>query len=130
MAAAATCFKSWLENRGGSGNQERTAILSKVKEFFELHGESRFTDLNDATRVTINRAGFRQAVSSGDEYFVLTQAYKNIVCAGFDMKTATKVLTDAGWIEPDKDGKSSQVKRLPGMGKTRCYVFTSKMWET
>lgn len=129
VKAAATCFKSWIESRGGSGNQERTAILSRVKEFFELHGESRFTDLNDATGVTINRAGFRQTAPSGEEYFVLTQAYKNIVCAGFDMKTATKVLIEAGWIEPGKDGKSSQVKRLPGMDKTRCYVFTSKMWE-
>jgi putative DNA primase/helicase len=50
VAASATCFKSWLDSRGGGGNQERTAILSSVKAFFESHGESRFSDMTDASR--------------------------------------------------------------------------------
>jgi putative DNA primase/helicase len=129
VAASATCFKSWLDSRGGGGNQERTAILSSVKAFFESHGESRFSDMTDASRITINRAGFRKSSSDGQEYFVLAEAYKRDVCAGFDMKTVSKVLTDAGWLAPDGDGKSAQRKTLPDMGVTRCYVFTPKMWE-
>ncbi len=129
VAAVASCFKSWLDSRGGGGNQERTAILSSVKAFFESHGESRFSDMTDASRITINRAGFRKSTSDGQEYFVLAEAYKRDVCAGFDMKTVSKVLTDAGWLAPDGDGKSAQRKTLPDMGVTRCYVFTPKMWE-
>jgi putative DNA primase/helicase len=130
VAAASACFKSWLDSRGGGGNQERTAILSSVKAFFESHGEARFSDIADTSnRVTINRAGFRASTTDGQEYFVLTEAYKRDVCAGFDMKAVTKVLTEAGWIEPDGAGKASQRKRLPDMGLTRCYVFTAKMWE-
>ena len=130
VAAASTCFKVWLDSRGGGGNQERTAILSSVRAFFESHGESRFTDIPDSSnRVTINRAGFRCATQEGQEYFVLPEAFKLAVCAGFDMKTVTKVLIDAGWLAQGSDGKASQSKRLPDMGKTRCYVFTPKMWE-
>ncbi|WP_250470227.1 MULTISPECIES: DUF927 domain-containing protein, partial [unclassified Caballeronia] len=33
LAAAATCFRAWLENRGGAGNHEHAAILSHVKAF-------------------------------------------------------------------------------------------------
>ena len=130
VAAVGTCFESWLESRGGGGNQERAAILSSVKAFFESHGESRFADIDDTTnRVTINRAGFRNSNTDGQEYFVLSEAYKRDVCAGFDMKTVSKVLTDAGWLDQGKDGKASQSRTLPGMGKTRCYLFTSKMWK-
>lgn len=128
VTAAGTCFKSWLDSRGGGGNQERTAILSSVKAFFESHGESRFADITDTTnRVTINRAGFRKSTSEGQEYFVLPEAYKRDVCAGFDMKAVTKVLLEAGWLAPDSEGKSQQRKTLPEIGLTRCYVLTSKV---
>jgi putative DNA primase/helicase len=131
VTAAGTCFKAWLDSRGGGGNQERTAMLSSVRAFFESHGEARFSDVADTTnRVTINRAGFRKSTSEGQEYYVLPEAYKREVCAGFDMKTVTKVLIDAGWLAPDKDGKGAQSKSLPEMGNTRCYVFTLTMWES
>lgn len=130
IAAAGICFKAWLDSRGGSGNQERTAILSSVKAFLESHGESRFADIADTTnRVTINRAGFRKCTDAGQEYFVLPEAYRREVCAGFDSKTVTKVLLEAGWLAPDSEGKSQQRKTLPEMGFARCYVLTSKIWE-
>lgn len=130
VKAAATCFKSWLDSRGGGGNQERTAILSSVKAFFESHGESRFADIADTSdRVTINRAGFRKSTSDGQEYYVLPEAYKRDICAGFDMKAVSNALLEAGWLAPDSERKASQRKTLPEMGVTRCYVITSKVWE-
>ncbi|MEB0011273.1 DUF927 domain-containing protein [Glaciimonas sp. Gout2] len=130
VAAAGLLFKSWLDGRGGGGNLEKNTILSSVKAFFESHGESRFSDTRDTSgRVTSNRAGFRTTVDGGQEYWVLTEAYKRDVCSGFDMKTVNKVLIEAGWLEPDGPTRAAQSKRLPDMGKTRCYVFTSKMWE-
>jgi hypothetical protein len=49
-------------------------------------------------------------------------------------KEVTKLLIDAGWLEPDMtDGrvKSTQKIRIHRLGPnpTRCYVFTSRMWE-
>lgn len=128
--ASAESFRAWLEHRGGAGNQERAALLAKVRAFFETHGESRFTDMNpEHERATINRAGFRTLTSRGQQFYVLPEAYKRDVCAGLDPRVATKILLEAGWLMPDKEGKSQQKKTLPGMGETRVYVFSTSMWE-
>jgi len=127
---AAVCFKAWLDQRGGAGNSERTMILAVVRAYFETHGEARFANLDyDNERPVSNRAGFRKSVNGQDEYYVLPETYKREVCAGFNPRTATKVLIEEGWLEPAKDGKSLVKKSLPGMGETRVYKFTAKMWE-
>lgn len=128
--AAATCFKAWLEQRGGAGDQERQAILSQVRRFFEQHGDSRFALKNDADQSkTINRCGFREVSSDGTRYYVLPEAFRNEVCSGVESRAACKMLVDAGWIELDRDGKAQRREYLPGMGRTRCYVFSPRMWE-
>jgi putative DNA primase/helicase len=67
MAAARTCFTTWLEGRGGSGNVEHTSILRQVSAFFQAHGAARFTVWHRATDDhapnTINRAGFRRLLA-------------------------------------------------------------------
>lgn len=131
VIAAKKCFEAWLESFGGAGNREERNILSQVRAFFEAHGASRFEDIHATVdQRIINRAGFHRVGPNGErEYLVLPEAFKRDVCSGFDTPTATKMLLEAGWIEPGKDGKTSQKPRIPGMGPTRCYLFTSKMWE-
>lgn len=78
----------------------------------------------------INRAGFyRTGTNSEREYMVLREAFKRDVCQGFDARAATQALVAAGWLQPAKDGRHTQKPRIAGIGPTRCYVFTSKMWE-
>jgi uncharacterized protein (DUF927 family) len=134
---AGQCFKAWLDS-WGPGAKEEQRLLEKVREFFEKHGESRFTPLKantgtpepDTDRATINRAGFRQEQDGGGtEYFVLPEAFKEI-CSGFTPTWAAKVLADRGIIPRDGQGKTSQSKNLPGMGRTRCYHFTGRLWNT
>jgi putative DNA primase/helicase len=48
------------------------------------------------------------------------------VCAGFDLKAATRCLLAQGWIVPGGDGRPTQKPRLPGIGTARVYVFTNK----
>jgi putative DNA primase/helicase len=130
--AVVSCFNAWLEGRGGTGNQEVQAIKSQVRAFFEAHGESRFADWDDnpvTPRTVINRAGFRRKHEDGDIYAVLPQVYSNDICAGFDVRTVNKVLIEAGWVEPDKDGKTQQRPYLPSIGRTRAYVFTTRIWQ-
>jgi uncharacterized protein (DUF927 family) len=127
--AAAACFEAWLDQRGGAGNRERATILATVRAFFETHGDARFTDVYpEHDRATVNRAGFRKWTEAGQEFYVLPEAYKREVCAGLDQRTVTKVLLEVGWLQPGKDGKSSQKKSLPGMGETRVYVVAPAMW--
>lgn len=131
VSAAHKCFAVWLESFGGSDNREERNILSQVRAYFETHGASRFEDVKAIhDQRIINRAGFyRTGVNGEREFLVLPEAFKREVCNGFDMPTAIRVLLAAGWIEPGKDGKNSQKPRIPGIGPTRCYVFTNKMWE-
>jgi len=67
IAAARTCFTTWLVGRGGSGNVEHVSILRQVGAFFQAHGNARFTAWHrasdDHAPNTINRAGLRRMVS-------------------------------------------------------------------
>jgi putative DNA primase/helicase len=132
---AKTCFLAWLEYRGGASNQEKPAILAQIRSFFEIHGEARFTciDSNLSTNTT-NRAGFKKkhANDSGENvywYYVLPETFKTQVCQGYAQQLVTKTLIESGWLEIESSGKSAKREYLPGIGRTRCYVFNSKMWE-
>lgn len=133
-AAARKCFDSWLAGFGGGGNRETLAILSQVRGFFEAHGQSRFALLDDTLpdeRTVINRAGFVRRTADGTrEYLVLPEAFKKELCAGYDIKLVTKVLIAAGWlIPPAGDSHVAQRQNIVGMGRTRVYVLTARMWE-
>lgn len=128
--AAAICFKAWLDRRGGSGNQERDMILRQVRSFFEAHGSSRFEpwDADEGMRI-VNRVGFRREEAGETTFYVFPESFRNEVLTGLDLKTAVRVLVEAGWLKPDNKGKSSQSVTLPNLGKKRVYVFHSDVFE-
>ncbi|QDP72140.1 DUF927 domain-containing protein [Legionella israelensis] len=130
FTAAQKCFTAWLEAFGSDGNREDRAIMAQVRAFFESHGASRFDSANHPNNEKIiNRAGFFQTDSEGLRiYMVLTEVYKNELCRGFDQRTVTKVLLQAGWLKPAPDGNASHKPRIKGVGTPRLYVFTSKIW--
>lgn len=154
--AAATCFHAWLTQRGGAGNQEQAAMLAQVRQFFELHGEARFTDwdrpASDTSQhspKTINRAGYRKHIDAKDEdgkaiyldsldrdglerkakdtdYYVFPVTFEQEVCKGFDYRVICRLLIDKGMLLTE--GKSFKRKeRLPGGEHPRCYRITSKI---
>ena len=86
--AARKCFQAWIDHRGGAGAQEERHALAQVAQFFELHGESRFSNLDSTDSReprTINRAGFKRTTTGGTaEYFVLPEVWRAEVCAGID----------------------------------------------
>ncbi len=132
--AARKCFIAWLEGFGGIGNREERAMLAQVRAFFEAHGASRFARLDDDTfpddQRIINRAGFYRTDANGTrEFMVLPEAFKRDVCQGFDVKMVTAALLKAGWLAPGEGSRATQKPRLPGLGPTRCYVMTGRMWE-
>ena len=126
--AASRCFTAWLDSFGGTGNREDRALLAQVRGFFETHGASRFEDVAAIVdQRIINRAGFyRAGVDGAREFLVLPEAFKRDVCAGFDLKAATRCLQAQGWIVPGGDSRPTQKPRLPGIGTARVYVFTNK----
>lgn len=128
--AVKSCFNAWFESRESGGDLEATAILSQVKAFFEEHGESRFTALDDdSNRVTNRRAGFSRAVEGGTEYIVLPERFKYEICAGFNAKTVTKLLKEKGWLKLCTSGDPQRRENIPGTKeRVRCYVFNTQMW--
>jgi putative DNA primase/helicase len=157
--AATACFDAWLAARGGSGNGEIVAMLRQVRRFLETHGEGRFTQwhraADDHSPKTLNRAGLRRMVSADGkpiksnaehqreygermpadlgegvsfEYFVLPECFKGEICQGFDAQAVARVLLEHGCLVPE--GKHQTVKtRLPGIGPSRCYRITPKIFE-
>jgi uncharacterized protein (DUF927 family) len=130
LEAAAICFASWLVHFGG-GNREEQTLLAQVKEFFELHGASRFEDIAETTNVRIiNRAGFyRELADKTRAFMILPNVYRSEVIKGYDPKFANKVLIDHGWLLEGEDAVAQKV-RLPELGSARAYVFSSQMWES
>ena len=147
MLAAETCFKAWLSQRGGAGNQETAAMLAQVRQFFELHGDARFVDWERATDdhapKTVNRAGFRkyrdvtneagQPIYADDgnrakeaEFYVLPETFRQEVCKGFDYKAVARLLADQGCLMLDGQNFTRK-ERLPVMGLARCYRITPKL---
>ena len=149
MAAAETCFKAWLAQRGGAGNLEEMNMLSQVKRFFEAHAEARFTDFDRPASNsdshpprTIQRAGYRrhktETVVDGrgndiavtiTEYFVFPEVFKGEICSGFDYRAVCRLLVRKGWLMPDGKGFTRK-ERLPG-GEGNAHVFriTHKLFE-
>jgi uncharacterized protein (DUF927 family) len=130
-AAALACFRAWIGARGTAGSAEPAAMLGKVRQFLEAHGESRFATWDAPEgRATINRAGFRKptADGAGFEYFVLAEAFRAEVCAGFDHRAVARVLVEAGALMTDSDGGTTRKERLPGMGNARCFRILPAIW--
>lgn len=157
LKAADVCFKAWLVQRGGAGNQEANAMLSQVRGFFELHGEARFTDWNrtvaDDTHAakTVSRAGYRKHTEAKDdegspiytgesypegdekrakdtEYYVFPTIFESEVCKGFDYRVVCRLLAERGVLITE--GQSFKRKeRLPGGEHPRCYRITSKIFD-
>lgn len=127
--ASMQCFYTWYERRGGSGMQEEALALSQIRKFFEQHGESRFTPMDNQTfeTKTVNRVGFRKQTEDGITFFVLPESFKSEICAGLDHSYVAKICIQNGYLMPDKKGVSTRSERLPGIGKIRCYRFTSKV---
>jgi len=106
--------------------------------------------MDDHKPNTINRAGFKRlqtrdgtAINTnseyhgayGDkmhpsevdevqqEYFVLTEVFREEICKGFNPKTVTRLLIERGLLVTDSDGSATRQERLPGIGKARVYRF-------
>ncbi|CAM2057953.1 putative DNA primase/helicase [Desulfovibrionales bacterium] len=128
--AAATCFKAWLEQRGGTGPAELAAGVEQVRRFFQAHGTSRFgpwkNDNEDRTTSTSNRVGLYRQLDGIREYFVFPSIFRGEVTAGYDTTTLTKELIRLKLLLPGGTGKSVSTHNPPSIGKPiKLYHFSS-----
>lgn len=139
--AARVCLHGWLAERGGAGNLEGEAIMTRLRQVIERFGESRFTrwestaaKIDEHGPRTIDRLGFRKTMEHGVgdnlhttiTYYVLPEAWRLEVFGGLNLTAVNRELVQRGVLQPGKDGKASSSIRLPGMGVQRCYVVLSE----
>lgn len=131
--AAASCFVAWLEGRGGKGPAEDAQAISTVRRFIEMHGEARFTLLEQlnarflehetiASRPTINRVGFRRLTATGREFLIYPESWKTEACGGLDPQRAAAALDGAGFLDKGKGSNWAKKHRIPGFKTGRFYT--------
>ncbi|MGQ0501425.1 MAG: DUF927 domain-containing protein [Panacagrimonas sp.] len=138
--AARTCFRAWLELRGGATNVEPARMVAQVRQFLERYGEGRFAPWKEDGSndwITNDRAGFRKpfvqagTLESADAFYVLRETFRDQICAGFDPSDVARVLADVGALDRDeKSRKYTKRVRLPRLGLTWCYVILPSIWAT
>ena len=114
--AAGVCFEAWLTQRGHIGSAEIEDGIERVRRFFALHGESRFSsEDHDETngRPTINRAGFHKDGHLG----VFPTIFRTEIAAGFEWHSLAAALVERGMLIAGTDGKIQRPVRNPENGK-------------
>jgi len=142
IRAAKACFVAWLAARGGTGAGEDNEAIAVVRNFIEMHDESRFTTVGHegqrqgqsmdgdevaGGRATINRVGFRRRGADGWEYLILPEAWKKEVCKGLDPVRAANVLKDAGFLVPGEGRHLMPKVSIAGYGRLRMYQVKSSI---
>jgi len=133
--AAAVCFESYLDARGGIEPTEVRDVLAQVRLFIEQHGESRFSPWGmmgeEKDRPVVNRAGFKKPDGqNGLEYYITPEVWKTEVCAGLDSGLVARTLADRRMLRTRTNGKLQNMARLPGYGKSvPCYILTHVLFE-
>lgn len=135
--AAQVCLNAWLHERGGAGNMEGDAIVSRLQQVIERFGESRFSrwdglaaKTDDHAPRTTDRLGFRRTVEHGMgdglytlvTYYFLPTAWRAEVFKGMNLTLVNRELIERGILEASAEGRAAQSVRLPGLAKTRAYV--------
>jgi uncharacterized protein (DUF927 family) len=131
--AAVTCFKAWLEGRGGHGAGDVEAAIAKVRAFIELHGASRFESLDgpsDHQQPIYDRAGFKRQDSPTGmvEYLIMSETFRKHVCDGFDPATTAKALAERGYLVRGEEGRLQDRVRVSG-ARVRVYRVRSTILE-
>lgn len=123
LAAAATCYRSWLDARG-QGVTEHRQILEAVSDFIDRHGDSRFSEKGRETeRAVINRAGWWMNTPDGDRIYLFNSSALREAGSGYDQRRIIAALDQAGWIvERGSDKVAKRTHVGPGQKPALYYV--------
>jgi putative DNA primase/helicase len=138
-AAAATCYRSWLAERGSIGPAEIADGIAQIRRFIEADGESRFTEwniqknengqeiVNLSERPTMHRLGFRKRTDAREiDYYVLPEAWRNELCIGYNAQALARELAQLGFLIRGNDGKLASAHKPPGQAQTmRLYHLSA-----
>ncbi len=104
LGAARSCFRAWLDARGGTANLEERQILQAVRAFLQAHGESRCPWLHrsadDHRPDKPLRIGYRVLIKDGERVRGDGDAFSKIE-AGYGDTLAEQGVELHYWIWPE-----------------------------
>lgn len=121
IKAAATCFRAWLDNRGGAGSLEDRQALEQVTSFFQSYQHSRFEPWGNPGQRIDNRAGYIREENGEVNYFVFPACFDNEICKGLSPKKVKKLLVSRDLLV-QQSGKNTHSTTPPGSEKDR-FIF-------
>lgn len=121
--AALICFKTWIESRGGHGSQENKVALEQVSNKLLSWG---LLHLNTADQAAA-RNGAVWGTQDENFFYIYTDAFKNTLCDGLDVKTVEKALFDTGILIPSST--RSTIQKKIDRKNVRVYKLDKKILE-
>jgi putative DNA primase/helicase len=127
FAAAKWCFARWLENRS-TGASDLDKAIGQIRAFL-IANESRFEDMEKRDgRSVYERVGFRRANGGDTEYLVPSDAFREILCKGYDAKKVAEELDRRGHLRKTEKDRLQIQQRVPGVAKPmRVYAIQSSI---
>ena len=115
-------FYAWLDQRGYEGPQELHQGIEQALNFIDIHGSSRFDnlDIKDEQRIP-NCAGWKKTEDNGVQYWIFPQVFRTEVCNGFNPDTISNELIARGILKTEGNRNTVQ-KKSRGVNK-RMYHF-------
>jgi len=107
-----SCFQSWLENRGTSGDSETQKLVEQVKGLLNENMEGKFLEIN--AKDPCDKAGVKTlwGYKKGTTYYIFPRAFTNYICKDFELHQAIEILTKEGLLIPGRT-TSSKTHRFP-----------------
>jgi putative DNA primase/helicase len=114
--AAFECFIQWRK-QNGTGDIEQRQILQSVKDFIDVHGNSRFISvdavIDEKTRV-INQAGYWKIDNStGYKTYLFNESAIKEALKANGFERGIEVLKRGGWLDYSK-GRNTKQHRVNG----------------
>ena len=110
--AAFECFIQWKQYHGNTdGDIEQAQILQLIKNYVDLHGNSRFQDVLNAGadgKSIYMQSGYKKWVKEEGYIYLFNQAALKEALSGHDFKFGIKTLIEKGWLTPASDRADTQ----------------------
>lgn len=128
--AVGAVFQRYLAERGTAGPAEMLLAVRQVLERVSTLSTKHFDELQHApggdmlVERSLERFGFRSRTKSGPEFWITPEGWSRL-CDGYNPREVAREMVRLGYLEQDKEGKTSVAKAITGQPKKARYYHLS-----
>ena len=99
FAAVKKCFINWFNNHKGQKHDEHQ-LIETLNSFISLHGQSRFSDLDQECQKVAYRVGYKELVEGFEHYYIFPDAMDKEIIKKTNLrkKEAIQILREIGIV--------------------------------